>query len=140
MRTEITTSTQINASPEKVWSILLDFNNYTNWNPFITSITGVPKKGEKLHVQINSMHFSPIILEYDINKELEWKGKLLFNGLFDGKHQFLLEDNKDGTTTFIHSEKFFGILVPLFSKKINTEVRNGFISMNKALKEIAERV
>ncbi len=139
MRTEIITSIQIHAAPEKIWRILLDFDDYPNWNPFITNISGTPKKGEKLHVQIDSMVFSPVVLKYNINKELKWKGKLLFNGLFDGEHQFLLEDNKDGTTTFIHSEKFFGLLVPLFSKKIHSEVKNGFISMNEALKRAIEQ-
>ena len=39
MAKEIKTEILINATPEKVWSILTSFDNYPNWNPFIKSIT-----------------------------------------------------------------------------------------------------
>ena len=63
------------------------------------------------------MIFKPIILTRINNKELSWQGKLLFKGLFDGKHKFELIDNGDGTTTFIQSEKFSGIFVWLFNPR-----------------------
>lgn len=84
------------------------------------------------------MTFKPKVLTLIKNKELSWLGHLLFPGLFDGKHQFQLIDNGDGTTTFIQSEEFKGLLVSFFKKKLNTNTRNGFIEMNKKLKELAE--
>ena len=52
---------------------------------------------------------------------------------------FELIDNKNGTTTFIQSEKFKGILVPLFKKMLDYNTVNGFNAMNKKLKELAEQ-
>jgi hypothetical protein len=58
--------------------------------------------------------------------------------LFDGAHKFELIKNADGSTTLIQSEKFKGILVPLFKKMLDVNTVNGFNAMNKKLKELAE--
>jgi hypothetical protein len=63
----------------------------------------------------------------------------LVKGLFDGEHKFELIDNKNGTTTFIQSEKFNGILVPLFNKMLNNNTTKGFKMMNEKLKQLAEQ-
>ena len=38
MTKQIKTSIHINATKEKVWEILMDFEKYPEWNPFIKSI------------------------------------------------------------------------------------------------------
>ncbi len=141
MAKEIKTEIVIQATPEKIWKILTDFESYPQWNPFITSITGNVEKGNKIVVSIkppkgSGMTFKPTILTKTDNKELSWKGKLLFNGLFDGVHKFELIDNGNGTTTFVQSEKFSGIFVWLFNPQ---KTKNGFNEMNQKLKELAER-
>jgi hypothetical protein len=143
MAKEIKTEILIHASPQKVWSALVDFNNYPNWNPFIKSIKGELIIGNKLDVKIEppgakSMTFKPTVTTYEINKELSWLGNLFFAGIFDGAHKFQLIDNGNGSTTFIQSEMFKGILVPLFRKIIDTNTKNGFHALNKKLKELAE--
>jgi len=141
MAKEIKTEIVINASPDKVWAILKDFDNYLNWNPFIKSIKGEVKVGNKITVRIEppnakGMTFKPKVLAYETNKELRWIGHLLFSGLFDGEHKFELTDNGNGTTTFRQSEKFKGIFVGLLNLE-NT--KKGFEAMNENLKELAER-
>ena len=141
MAKEIKTEIVINASPDKVWAILNDFNNYPKWNPFIKSIKGEVKVGNKITVRIEppntkGMTFKPKVLAYETNKELRWIGHLLFTGLFDGEHKFVLIDNENGTTTFRQSEKFKGIFVGLLSIE-NT--KKGFEAMNEKIKELAER-
>lgn len=143
MSKEIKTSILINASPELVWAVLTDFNNYPNWNPFIKSIKGQPVAGQKIIARMEppeaqEMTFKPTVLAFEANKEFRWLGHLLFPGLFDGEHIFELIDNKNGTTTFHQSEKFGGILVPLFRKMLDVNTVNGFKLMNEALKERAE--
>jgi hypothetical protein len=139
----ITTSITINATAEKVWSILTDFENYAQWNPFITFIAGEIKVGNILQVTIappngNAMKFKPTLLVVNKDTELKWKGKLMFKGLFDGEHFFNIVDNKDGSIKFIQGEKFTGILVPFFKKMINVNTKNGFVLMNESLKERVE--
>ena len=144
MALEIKTEITINATPEKVWGILTNFNEYPNWNPFIKSIKGQVVVGEKITVRIEppeakGMTFKPKILTFVKNRELSWLGHLLFPGLFDGKHKFELIDNGNGTTTFIQSEKFRGVLVPFFKKQLKNNTKRGFIEMNEKLKELAEK-
>ena len=52
MAKEIKTEILINATPEKIWSILTNFENYSNWNPFIKSIKGEVKVGNKIYARI----------------------------------------------------------------------------------------
>lgn len=84
------------------------------------------------------MTFKPKVLAFEANQEFRWIGHLLIPGLFDGEHRFQLIDNGNGTTTFIQSEKFKGILVPLFKKMLDINTVNGFNEMNQKLKEIVE--
>lgn len=144
MAKEIKTDILIHATPEKVWAILTNFDDYPNWNPFITSIQGDVKIGNKIIARIEppkakGMTFKPKVLVFDTNKEFRWIGHLLMPGLFDGEHTFQIIDNGNGTSTFIQSEKFRGILVPLFKKMLDNNTMNGFHEMNKKIKEKAEQ-
>jgi hypothetical protein len=143
MATLITTEIQINSTPENVWKTFVDFENYQHWNPFIKSLKGYPKKGKVITVKIappnsKEMTFNPKVLINEANKEFRWKGKLLFKGLFDGEHFFQIKANDDGSTTFIHGEKFTGLIVPFLKKQLNGNTKQGFIAMNQALKEKCE--
>jgi len=140
LKTEIT----INTTPEKVWAILTDFKNYPSWNPFVTSLTGEVKVGNKIAVrieppEISANNFKPTVTALETNKKFSWLGVVLFRGIFDGEHKFELIDNKNGTTTFVQSENFIGILVPFFKKTLDNNTRRGYEAMNNKLKELAEK-
>lgn len=141
---EIKTTVEIQASAEQVWQALTDFERYPYWNPFIPSIQGEVRVGAKLYVKIQppgtrGMIFKPIVLKADPPKELRWVGHLLFPGLFDGEHKFLIEPLVTGNIRFTQQESFTGLLVPLFAKNIDTNTRRGFEAMNKALKVLLEK-
>jgi hypothetical protein len=140
----IETKIIINASTDKVWDTLMDFENYPTWNPFIKSISGDQKTGSNLVVSIHppgasAMTFKPKILVNEFNKEFRWKGKLLITGIFDGEHYFILSSNGPDTTEFTQGEKFSGILVGIFGS-ILEKTKSGFELMNKALKEKCEEI
>lgn len=140
---KLTTQVLIRATPSNVWSVIIAFNTYPNWNPFIKSITGNVEVGKKMVAIIQppgskAMTFKPKVLSFVHHKELTWIGHLFFPGLFDGTHSFELVDNGDGTTTFIQSEVFAGILTPLFKLQLERNTKMGFEQMNNKLKELAE--
>ncbi len=144
MALEIKTEISISATPERIWAILTKFDEYPNWNPFIKSVKGHVDVGEKITARIEppgtkGMTFKPKVLTFLKNRELSWLGHLFIPGLFDGKHKFELIDDGDGTTTFVQSEEFKGVLVPFFKKQLENNTKNGFVEMNKKLKELAER-
>jgi hypothetical protein len=143
MSKEINTEIKINNTPVKVWSVLCDFDNYPNWNPFIKFIKGQVKIGNRIIVRLeppkaSAMTFKPKVLAFEANKEFRWLGHLFIPGLFDGEHRFELIDNKNGTTTFKQSERFKGILVPLFKKMLDNNTTEGFNLMNQKLKDLVE--
>lgn len=140
LETQIT----INASVERVWSLLVDFPSYAKWNPFVRSIEGRPEVGQSLNVFVqppgnSGMRFRPTVLAVEANREFRWKGKFLLPGLFDGEHYFRLEAKPDGGLIFHHGELFSGILVPLLRRSLDGATRQGFLAMNTALKREVEK-
>jgi hypothetical protein len=135
---ELTSSIEIDASPERIWSVLTDFASHGEWNPFIRSIEGEPVVGSRLQVRIappggRAMTFKPTVTVVDPSLELRWLGRLLLPGLFDGEHRFRLEPLDGDRTRFVQSERFSGILVA-FSGKGLAKTERGFDAMNEALK------
>ena len=138
LKTEI----KINASPERVWSILTDLEKYAEWNPFIKKAKGTVRAEQRLEVLISppngkEMVFKPVVKSVIENSEFIWLGRFLFPGIFDGEHIFNLE-SLDGQTLLVQKENFRGILVPMMWNSLDTDTRAGFELMNKALKQRAE--
>lgn len=140
---ELRTEIDIRATAEDIWKILMDFERFPEWNPFVRSITGEAKVGAGLKVRIEpeggmGMTMTPKVVAADKPKKFAWKGKLLFAGLFDGQHEFTLEDESDGRTKFVHREEFSGMLVPILWPMLERNTTRGFNDMNAALKKKAE--
>ena len=140
---EIRTEIIVNASKENVWKVLTNFESYSEWNPFIVSLEGEAVAGTKLKVCIapkggKTMDFRPTILEAKPNEKFEWLGKTPMR-LFNGQHYFIIKEISDEQVKFIQGEYFTGWLVKPIMKKIGNSTQQGFIEMNKALKQRAER-
>ncbi|HML05454.1 MAG TPA: SRPBCC domain-containing protein [Methanobacterium sp.] len=140
---EIYSEVEINASPKVVWDILMDFENFQNWNPFIKQISGNPQVGSKIEVFIHppdsrGMTFKPKILDYEPEEKLRWIGTLGIPKIFDGEHSWIINEIDENKVLFIQKERFTGILVSLLGGMLkNTE--KGFKMMNSALKKEAEK-
>ena len=142
---ELRTDIDIYGTIDQVWDVLTDFSSFPKWNPFIKKIEGELKLNSQLRVQIEppggkAMTFKPTVKILEPKNEFRWLGSLLLPGIFDGEHIFQLEQIDNNNTRFIHSENFSGLLVPLFWKSLNTQTRNGFEEMNKALKKKVESI
>jgi len=140
---QLNTEIEINAVPDRVWTILTDFAAYPEWNPFIKFIHGAPQQGARLEVRIQpsgtkGMTFRPTVLVADTGRELRWLGRLLFPCVFDGEHRFVIKPVSIGKVRFQQSEQFTGILVPMFRSSLDRDTKRGFEEMNLALKSRAE--
>jgi hypothetical protein len=139
---ELDTSIEIDAPPERVWSVLTDFDSFPDWNPFIRSARGEVEPGAKLEIRLEppggrAMTFKPTVLVAEPGRELRWLGRLLLPGLFDGEHIFRIEPIEGGRSRFVQAERFRGLLVPLFGRTLE-QTRRGFEAMNEALRRRAE--
>lgn len=135
--------TTIQASAERVWSILTDFDAYPEWNPFIRWVRGEPRVDARLEARIQpsgarGMTFRPTVLVANPNRELRWLGRILFPGVFDGEHRFVIQPIGQDTVLFQQSEQFRGVLVPLLRSSLDRDTRRGFAEMNAALKVRSE--
>jgi hypothetical protein len=137
MAKELFTSIYIKADAALVWQVLTDFEKYPEWNPLITSLEGEVAVGKIITAKISGTTFKPEVLVFEEKKELKWLGNLWFKGLFDGEHRFFITENEGGVC-FEQSEKFSGILVPVFSKWIDKSVMEQFNEMNLCLKNRCE--
>jgi hypothetical protein len=137
----IESAIDIAAPPAAVWSVLIDFAAYPDWNPFIRRLQGEARAGARLEVTVQpaggrAMTFKPTVLAAEPNRELRWRGRVLLPGLFDGEHGFRLEPVASGCR-FHHGETFSGLLVPLFAGTL-AATEQGFVAMNEALKRRVE--
>jgi hypothetical protein len=133
----------IKATAEKIWDILMDFESYPEWNPFIKKITGKPVPGEQIRATLQlegrkHMVFKPKVKVNTPRQEFRWLGHFLVPGLFDGEHIFRLEPEDQNGIKFIQREEFRGILASAFLKRIGEATRSGFDAMNQALQQRAE--
>jgi hypothetical protein len=140
---ELITQLEINAPAERVWGILVDFEGYPRWNPFIRHINGEPKEGSRLRAFLQppgsrGMTIKPVVLRADPGRELRWLGRLFLPGLFAGEHRFVIEPTAGSEVIFTQAERFRGLLVPLLWNFLDKKTRDGFNRMNEALKRLAE--
>jgi hypothetical protein len=138
----INTEIRIKSSPQIVWEILTDFDDYQNWNPFISNIRGKAIINANLEISISTSSgknrlYHPIITKFEPFRELRWKGKSTLPFMFDGERIFLLEDNQ-GQVNFIHKEIFTGFGTLFVGKKFESDLKDKFNQMNNALKEKVE--
>jgi hypothetical protein len=142
MSKSIRTEIIINASKEKIWEVLTNFPKYPQWNPFIIEVQGEAVAGTHLrNTMLNGeskMVFKPKVLRVEKHRYFDWLGSLFFKGLFDGHHQFELEEITPNQVKLKHSENFSGILSGMILRKIGNDTRDNFVKMNQALKKVAE--
>lgn len=139
---EIRTEVEISAPCAEVWGILTDFPRYQEWNPFITEISSDAVEGHPLQLMLSlpegrDLKLKLRLLRFEQNRELRWRGHLLFPGLFDGEHFFRLEELGPRRTRLVQGENFSGVLLRFTGRTITRRAR-GFVYMNNALKRRAE--
>jgi hypothetical protein len=145
MSKQLHTEIDIDATPERVWQVLTDFDAYSQWNPFMTRVSGAPAPGERLTIHMQpeggrAMTFRPTVREAVPQRRLRWLGRFLLPRIFDGEHSFTIEPRDDGGVRLVQEEDFRGALVPLFAKSLDQRTLPAFERMNRALKQRAEQV
>lgn len=113
---QLSSSIEIEAAADEVWSVLTDFDSYPEWNPTILSSKGEARVGARLTNQYReegggSATLRPRVLVADPERELRWLGHLFVPRIFDGDHRFLIEKIGPGRVRLTQAEKLSGVLV-----------------------------
>ena len=133
-------STNINASPETIWSILTDAEHYPEWDPQAIRIEGTIAEGEMVTAYTKlspDRAFPAKVTEFVPGKRMTWTGGMPL-GLFKGERTFTLTPQEDGSIQFDLREAFSGLLFPLFGKSL-PDMTGAFEGFVAGLKARAER-
>lgn len=134
----VNTEIIIARSVKVVWENLVNFQNYADWNPYITSIEGDLEVGSTLKIQFPTVKMNTKIQVVRANKLLRWSAYMGFRGLLDSLHQFEIIEISSTRCRLVQSERFNGLLVPFFRKRIKASATADFQAMNRALKTLVE--
>jgi hypothetical protein len=108
----------IEASPTRIWSVLIDGAAYPNWDSGIESVEGTIADGTRIKVrsEVSPGRAFPVTVRLtDDRSTMTWTGGMPL-GLFRGVRTFTLESPDGRATSFRMREEYTGALVPLMWK------------------------
>ena len=86
------TDFQIDASDEQVWAVLVDFENYADWNPSLPSISGDLREGSTVSLTLALPGRPNLNVKAQLReltpRRLTWRGHLGADRLFTGYRGF----------------------------------------------------
>lgn len=133
----LSSSIELDATPDEVWRVLTDLPAYDEWNPFIVSADGTVERDATLHLvmrdETGDTTFTPTVLVAEAGKELRWIGRIGPGWIFDGEHRFLIESLGKRRVKLTQSENFSGVVVPFYRGTLNANTLPQFSAMNQAL-------
>jgi len=142
---EITTEIDISAPPSKVWPIITDIDNWKEWSPIIKESKGTASVGSELTITMigkeegkDGPKYNPIITVLDEPNYFRWRAHMLAGFIFTNYKIIELKETSSGTR-LTHTESFKGLLAPIFCGQMEKGVPPMLNSMNKALKDLAEK-
>lgn len=138
MATSYLVERTIDASPERVWSLLTDAAGYPDWNPAVLSLQGRIHVGEKIKLVsvVNPKRtFTLTVTELDQPHRMVWADGMPL-GLFRGVRTYALRPHGDGTA-FSMKEVYSGPLAPMITKAI-PDMTESFGQFADGLKTAAE--
>ena len=142
---QVKTEIDISAPPSKVWDIITDINKWQEWSPIINGSQGKSAIGSKLTITMISKEegkdgpkYNPVITELKEPTYFHWRAHMLSEFIFTNEKIFKLEETATGTH-LTHIETFKGLMAPIMSEAMKKNVPPMLDSMNKALKELAEK-
>ncbi len=138
---EIRYETRIDATPERVWEVFTDFENYHTWNPFIVKASGEPRVGETIQVTIKTPtgteEYTPRIKSLEPGSSLTWVSGPAIPGMFDREIAFNIWA-EGPRTVFSHTARLKGLFVGVRGDTIE-QLEMGYRTMNSALKDRCEQ-
>ncbi len=111
--------TTIDATPERVWSLLTDTNGFPQWNSTVTRIEGKIAEGETLKLTSpsgGSRVFTPKVSDVTPSRAMTWSDGMA--PMFRGVRTFSLAPTADGGTEFEMREEFAGVLLPMIKRSL----------------------
>ncbi len=141
----VSTEIDIQASPEKVWSILTDIDKWHKWSPTINASSGDAAVGSTVTITMMSKEagkdgpkYNPTFLRLDEPNTFHWRAHMMAGFIFTNDKIIELEKTDTGTK-LTHKETFKGLMAAMMKGQMDKGVPPMLNMMNEALKELAEQ-
>ena len=127
----------INATPEQVWAVLTNINQWTKWNSKVSkSVANQPvAKGSSFSWTINGAKIHSQLHTVETFKSFGWSGKTFGATAI---HNFYLSASNGGTLVKVE-ESMEGWLVRLFKNKMNKDLAKDMVYWLEQMKAECER-
>ena len=124
-------------APEKVWQVLIDINNWSEWNDRIKkpSLQDDLAVGNQFTWKTNGSRIKSTIHSISPNKMLGWEGKTFGASAI---HNWYLEPTETGTKVRVE-ESMEGWLINLMKKKVNEKLADDMAYWLNQLKKECEK-
>ncbi len=132
-------TTEINASAERIWAILTDASQYTEWDPGMLRLEGSIAPDQTLTVYTKvapKRAFKPKVTVFEPNRKMVWSSGMPL-GLFKGERTFVLEPLAGNRVKFSMREEFSGPMMVMIGNTI-PDLTATFEAFAAALKQRAE--
>jgi len=108
----------VQAPAERLWALLTDAKGFPRWNSTVARIDGDIREGVTLRIYApgTDRTFAPRVSGVVPNERMTWTGG--FSPVFKGVRTFELRPHGDGSTEFIMSERFSGLMLPLVRRSL----------------------
>lgn len=133
-------TSEIQATPEAIWAILVDGARYPDWDSGVVSVDGKISSGETIKVVSGAApgrSFPVKVTEFLPGRSMTWSGGMPL-GLFKGVRTFRLTPGADGTTRFDLREEYSGPLLGMMWRSM-PDLGPSFAQFARGLKARAER-
>lgn len=133
----------IDAPLKHVWSILIDFERYHEWNTFVPSMQSSIQVGELLTMQVKMREGRMVksvetITAIEPERLLAWKTRAP-TWLLQGERFQLIRQIDANRTYYWTRESFTGIIAPLLKIMYAQDLHRGFNTVAQDLKARAEK-
>ncbi|MFK7861791.1 MAG: SRPBCC family protein [Granulosicoccus sp.] len=141
----VKTEIEIQARPDKVWSIITDIDKWQEWSPTINASAGQADVGSVVTITMMSKvagkdgpKYTPTIIQMDEPKYFHWRAHVMSEFIFTNDKIIELEETETGTKV-THKETFKGLMAALMKGQMEKGVPPMLSMMNDALKQLAEK-
>jgi hypothetical protein len=133
-------TSEIQATPDAIWSILVDGARYAEWESGVVSVAGTIAPGQTIKVVSSAAPgrtFPVTVTEFEPGRSMTWSGGMPL-GLFKGVRTFRLTPTPEGATRFDLREEYTGPLLGLMWRSM-PDLGPSFSQFARGLKTRAER-
>ncbi len=128
----------INASPERVWAVLTDIDQWPKWQSDIghSKLNGALAAGSTFVWKTGGVKIVSTLHTVEHGRAFGWTGKTF--GLF-AIHNWRLEQRANQTVVSV-DESMEGLLAILLKKSFNKNLETGMLKWLELLKAVCEKV